>query len=133
MPAFVGMGILVINIDAGTKGVIAGWAAIIFFGLCAILMIAADITSYNKPALIIGKEKISYNTFRGYKDVKFGDVKFFANLDHNIIGLYSTMPKSKLQPGIGGINLKGMEMPSREIESIVTDRLKECGAQEIFF
>lgn len=131
--AFVGMGILVINIGAGTKGMIAGWASIIFFGLCATLMIAVDITSYNKPVLVIGKEKISCHTFRGYKDVKFSDVKFFAIIDHSIIGLYSTMPKSKLQPGIGGINLKGMDISSRELESIVTDRLNECGAQEIFF
>lgn len=130
--AFVVMGYYMASSSDNIFTIIIGWLSIIFFGWGTVILIITDFKSFNKPAIIIEDHYISYFTLKGYIKIRFADVRFFSVIDNKTLAFYSEKPRSKLKPELGGVPVIGMQIPKRQLISMISDRLKAHGAVELF-
>lgn len=129
---FVALGCFMVSVKDDTKTLFAGWAAIIVFGFGTLLVLTIDIKTFNKPYIVINDNHLSYFTINGYKDISYSDIKYFYFMKNEVIGFYSKKPTNKLKTDLGGFPLKEMNIPTRKLISILAQKLKEHGAEEIY-
>lgn len=130
--AFVVIGYYMANSSDNIITIIIGWLGVIFFGLATVILIITDFKSFNEPVIIIEDHCISYFTLKGYIKIRFADVRFFSVIDNKTVAFYSEKPRNKFKPAMGGVPVSGMQVPKRQLISMITDRLKAYGAVELF-
>lgn len=126
--AFAAIGFLLLK-NSDDSGNIIGIVSVAFFGVLSLVMAYIDIKTYKKAQVIINDDSVSYITMKGYKDVKFSDVKFYYIHDGNVIQFYDEAPKNVFNPGIGGFPLTNLDIPAKELAEILAERLKKHGAK----
>lgn len=104
------------------------WVCTAICLLAAVVMALIDIKSYRHPQLIITNDGVSFYTLKGYKNVRFDEVKFYTIIDNTTMSFYDKRPKSMLSPGIGAFTIFNLNMPKDKLTELLCERLDKHGA-----
>lgn len=125
--AFAACGWLMATHSEG-KEMTIGWVGMAICLLAAVAMALIDIKSYRHPQLIISDEGVSFYTLKGYKDVRFDEVKFYTIIDNTTMSFYGKRPKNMLSPSIGAFTIFNLSMPKDKLTELLCERLDKHGA-----